>query len=546
MQQSLQALQSQQAAQNAARAPTLTAPSTVPNGLVIGGLVPDSGLASTGVANPVTTWVNANTPTQSTSNGQTTVTVVQTAQQALLNWQTFNIGKDTTLDFDQSAGGANVSQWVAINKVAANIAPSEILGSIQAQGQVYVINQNGIIFGGSSQVNVGALVASSLPINDNLVERGLLNNPDDQFLFSQLDIPAGSQGPTPAFTPQEDSPAPTAGTVSQMDPSGNLNLVTATGEDGDVVVQAGAQISSPATAENVGGKVALIGPNVANAGTISTPDGQTILAAGNQVGFAAHDSDDPTLRGLDVYVGAVDSSSGTASNTGLIDSPEADITLAGKDVNQNGVIESSTSVSLNGRIDLLADYNSVVSIPSGGSTPVITPSSTDGVVTLGQGSVTQILPELSSTDTVVGTQLALSSIVNIQGGSISLDQDALLYAPSANLPSDSSTNPAVGVAGSTLTSGVTLDAGSWLSYNGAYSFFNTNGQISLAQGATIDVSGSENVAASVEENIVSAQLLGTELADSPLQQNGPLRDQTIEVDLMQTGVSADGTPWIGT
>jgi filamentous hemagglutinin family protein len=546
LQQSLQALQAQQAAQSAARASALTMPSTVPNGLVTGGLVPDSGLASSGVANPVTTWVNANTPTQTTSNGQTTVTVTQTAQQALLNWQTFNIGANTTLNFDQSAGGANVAQWVAINKVAASIAPSQILGAINAPGQVYVINQNGIIFGGSSQVNVGALVASSLPINDNLVSRGLLNNPDDQFLFSQLNITAGMQGPTPAFTPQQSAPAPTTGTVAKVDAAGNLSLIPATGHDGDVVVQAGAQIFSPASATSTGGKVALIGPNVNNAGTISTPDGQTILAAGNQVGLAAHNQNDPTLRGLDVYVGKVDSSSGTVSNVGLIDSPEADITLAGQNVNQNGVIASSTSVSLNGRIDLLADYNSVALIPFGSSTPIIVPSSTGGVVTLGQGSLTEILPELSSTETVVGTQLALSSIVNIQGQSISLAQNALLLAPSANLPSDSSTNPALGVGGLTLNSGVMLDAGSWLSYNGSYAFYNTTGQISLAQGATIDVSGSQNVAASVTENIVSAQLLGTELADSPLQQDGALRGQTVDVNLMQTGVNADGTPWIGT
>ena len=62
--------------------------------------------------------------------------------------------------------------------------PTQILGSIEAQGQVYIINQNGIIFGGASQVNTHALVASSLPINDNLITRGLLNNPDSQFLFS--------------------------------------------------------------------------------------------------------------------------------------------------------------------------------------------------------------------------------------------------------------------------------------------------------------------------------------------------------------------------
>ena len=44
-------------------------------------------------------------PTQSTANGQTSVNIVQNAQQALLNWQTFNVGKETTVSFDQTAGG---------------------------------------------------------------------------------------------------------------------------------------------------------------------------------------------------------------------------------------------------------------------------------------------------------------------------------------------------------------------------------------------------------------------------------------------------------
>jgi large exoprotein involved in heme utilization and adhesion len=60
--------------------------------------------------------------------------------------------------------------------------PSEILGQIRADGQVYLINRNGIIFGGSSQVNVGTLVASALPINDALLNAGVLfSNPNSSF-----------------------------------------------------------------------------------------------------------------------------------------------------------------------------------------------------------------------------------------------------------------------------------------------------------------------------------------------------------------------------
>ena len=59
----------------------------------------------------------------------------------------------------------NVGDWIAFNRILdPSLAPSQIFGTIQASGQVYVINQNGIIFGGASQVNVGALVASTMSL----------------------------------------------------------------------------------------------------------------------------------------------------------------------------------------------------------------------------------------------------------------------------------------------------------------------------------------------------------------------------------------------
>jgi filamentous hemagglutinin family protein len=137
-----QAIQAMQNAQTAARNLAGSAPSNVPNGLVPGGLVPDSGLAGPGVANPVTTWVGANTPTQTTSGNSTIVTIQQTQAQALLTWSSFNVGANTTLNFNQQPG------WLAINKINdPSGVPSQILGQINALGQVYLINRNGIIFG---------------------------------------------------------------------------------------------------------------------------------------------------------------------------------------------------------------------------------------------------------------------------------------------------------------------------------------------------------------------------------------------------------------
>ncbi|MGC3989375.1 MAG: filamentous hemagglutinin N-terminal domain-containing protein [Chthoniobacteraceae bacterium] len=479
----------------------------VPNGLTTGGLQVLSG----------GTWTGAKQPKQTVVDGQTIVTIKQTSADALLQWQTFNIGKNTTLSFNQNGGGDNVGKWIAFNEISdPSGSPSQILGSIQAPGQVYVINSNGIIFGGSSQVNVHTLVASSLQINENLISRGLLNNPDDQFLFSALAQPVGSNG-TAAFTP--------------------TTPLTPNGENGDVVVQQGAQISAPTTADHVGGRVELIGPNVKNAGTISTPDGQTILAAGLQVGFTAHSSSDASLRGLDVFVGAiVDPSSanpayaGTATNNGLIEALRGDVTIAGKAVNQNGFINSSTSVSYNGRIDLLASYGAV-SAAGLANVASFLPTAA-GTVTLGADSVMQILPEWDSTDTVVGTALSLRSQVNITGKAIHLGVNSELFAPNAK---------------------VTLQAGDWKYVSTAVSgnslptdkFVFDKGQIYFDTGADIDVAGSMDVLASVTENIISVQLLGAQLANSPLQRAGILHGQTIQVDIRDSGVY-NGYTWVGT
>ncbi len=482
----------------------------VPNGLGKGGLQ----VSPTAATDP-TQWTGANAPVQTVSKGKTTVTIKQTEQQALLNWDTFNVGKKTTLTFDQSAGGADTGKWIAFNKINDPTgSPTQILGSIKADGQVYIINQNGIIFGGSSQVNARGLTVSSLPINDNLVQRGLLNNPDAQFLFSGLDLVAGAHG-TPAFTPQR-----------PFSPDGKY---------GDVIVEQGAILQSPTDSAHVGGRITLVGPNVDNQGTILTPDGQTILASGLQVGFFAHSSTDPSLRGLDVFVGGVTDPTaglyaGTVTQQGLIEAQRGAITIVGRQINQLGVIESSTSVSLNGRVDLIAGYNAISNTAydltgSSGGAPFLYQSS--GTVEIGDGSVIRILPELDSKETTIGTELALRSQVNISGKAIHLGKDSVLLAPNAL---------------------VDLSAGEWFLQQGSSptsTFIPSTGQIYLDENALVDVSGTADVAVPVGQNIISVDLRGAELADSPLQRDGILRNATVQVDIRDQGIYQNSL-WLGT
>ncbi|HEY1611563.1 MAG TPA: filamentous hemagglutinin N-terminal domain-containing protein, partial [Paraburkholderia sp.] len=162
-----QGIAQQIAAQQAAAAAATTS-SNVPNGLTPGGLQVAPGVSSD-TSNP-NLWVNAALPMQTVAaNGQVTVNVVQTAQNAVATWQTMNVGRQTTLNFDQSGGtqtnGAN--DWIILNRIMdPSGAPSQILGNVTAQGTVLVINRNGILFGAGSQVNVHSLVASSLDLLD--------------------------------------------------------------------------------------------------------------------------------------------------------------------------------------------------------------------------------------------------------------------------------------------------------------------------------------------------------------------------------------------
>src|SRR3989304_394020 len=90
----------------------------------------------------------------------TTTTITQNTQNLAINWQSFSIGSNEAVRFNQPNASA-----IALNRVLGQ-NPSQILGSLSANGQVFVLNPNGVLFGNAAQVNVGGLVASTLNISD--------------------------------------------------------------------------------------------------------------------------------------------------------------------------------------------------------------------------------------------------------------------------------------------------------------------------------------------------------------------------------------------
>ncbi len=84
----------------------------------------------------------------------------QSTQRAILNWQSFSIGSSAWVNFSQPGASA-----VALNRVVGN-DPSQIFGRLTANGQVFLVNNAGVLFAPGASVNVNALFATSLSIND--------------------------------------------------------------------------------------------------------------------------------------------------------------------------------------------------------------------------------------------------------------------------------------------------------------------------------------------------------------------------------------------
>jgi len=172
-------------------------------------------------ANVVNGQVNINRATPG-------VTKITNSPNAIINWQNFDIQENEITRFIQQN-----SQSAVLNRVMGH-NPSQILGQLISNGQVFVINPNGIIFGANAMVDTQGLIASTL----NLSNQDFLNG---NYHF-------------------------TAGTVA-----GNIlnEGIIRTGADGHII---------------------LIAPNIENTGIISTEGGQITLAAGQELTITNLDS----------------------------------------------------------------------------------------------------------------------------------------------------------------------------------------------------------------------------------------------------------------
>jgi hypothetical protein len=275
-----------------------------------------------------------------------------------------------------------------------------------------------------------------------------------------------------------------------------------------------------------------------------------------QVAIAAHDSNDPSLRGLDVWVGAMEDYAGSVTNSGLIESKTGNTSIVGKNIKQDGAIESATSVSLNGRIDLRASYGAVAN-PNYDSTtelgaggPMFLDQFT-GSLSLGKDSLTRILPDYASDKKTPGLSLPERSQLNLDGLSVHFDKGSVLWAPNGEVVVRSGTWTYRDIDGDgTILDArgeeIAVEAGINNHYSGTnQKFFFNAGQIYVDESANISVAGSVDVFTPLSHSVLDVKLLGAELADSPLQRNSVLRGKNLTVDTRIAG-TYNGRFWLGT
>ena len=256
--------------------------------------------------------------------GGPAVIVNQSTSSAVINWNTFNIRANESVRFNQPSASS-----VALNRVTGGLGPSEIMGSLTANGRVFIINRDGILFGPGSVVNTAGFLATTNDIKNADFMAGRYN----------FNIPG----------------RPDASIVNQ-------GRITATS----------------------GGFAALVAPGVRNSGTITATLGTVALASGNSFTLDMYGDKLITLavgdsianKVIDVATGRPLKSlvSNTKSGTLSANGGRVELTAAAARavvdsvINTKGVIRADSIGRHNGMI--------VLNAATGGSKPAGAPAQT--------------------------------------------------------------------------------------------------------------------------------------------------------------------------
>ncbi|GGD04666.1 hypothetical protein GCM10011587_05570 [Pyruvatibacter mobilis] len=221
--------------------------------------------------------------------------VNQSSDRAVIDWRSFDIGSDAHVNFAQPG-----SSSIAVNRVNASTDPTQINGRLTANGNVWVLNPNGVMFGASARVDVSGLVASTGNINVSKFMSG----------SNRIDFTSGGGG--------------------------------AVINDGDITIREG-------------GLAAFVAPHVRNNGIIRARLGKVTLAAGEE--FTIDLAGDQLIElGLGAEGARAEQLGQVVAEGGIIDiSAKAAGAIIDSVVNVSGITSAASATVVGGEIILGGD-----------------------------------------------------------------------------------------------------------------------------------------------------------------------------------------------
>jgi filamentous hemagglutinin family protein len=245
-----------------------------------------------------------------------TLRVNQASDKAIVNWQTFNIGRDAAVQFVQPGAGSAI-----LNRVASG--PSDIAGKLTSNGRVYLVNPNGVLFGASARVDVGSLVVAAGTVSDS------------SFLSGAPRVASrGAVGNAGTLNTADGGSVVLAG--SSVTNRGSINA-----PHGAITLAAGDAVRINLSDDGlIQAQVTLAAPQAlaTNSGVLASEGGQIALAASAGAGGAGGLVIDSGI----VRAGAVRQHGGTVS-------------LIGGEVQASGSIDVSSSEGAAGSVGIFGD-----------------------------------------------------------------------------------------------------------------------------------------------------------------------------------------------
>lgn len=412
----------------------------------------------------------------------------QSSHRLAIDWQRFSIGADNTVRFQQPGSDA-----IALNRVLGADG-SSIMGRLQANGRVFLVNPNGILFGQGAQVDVGGLVASTLAISNEDFAAG-------RYRFE-----------------------------GDGDPAAIINRGRITAADG--------------------GAVALLGGQVSNHGIVQARLGSVALAAGQRItldfagdGLLNVQIDEATRDALVENHQLIQADGGQVLMTA-----HASDALLQTVVNNTGVIEARTLENREGRIVLLGGFEGGT-VEVAGRLDASAPESGNGGFVDSSGAWVDIHDGAQITTLAVdgktGTWLIDPTDFTVRAGNAGKTGSGIgAETLSANLENTSvelaTVDTGAGAGDIHVNAAVSWDAATTLTLT-AHNDIHINADISATSGRLALQYGQAGIAAgntadyyvNARVNLSAGQNFSTRLGS-----DGPVRDYTVITSL---GTEGDGS-----